>query len=190
VSDDGAASRQAMQLGAAVTDPDTRPDRGPTDPRAIFEALVRHGVDFVTIGGWAVIGHGSIRNTLDVDFVAAMDARNLARVQAALAELDAKRWGPDPHPLDIDLGPHSLAEGGHVMLVTRAGGLDFFAEVPGGAAYEDVRARSVVADLGDGLRVLIAGVDDLIAMKRAGGRAQDARDIATLTHIERERRGG
>jgi hypothetical protein len=54
-------------------------------------------------------------------------------------------------------------------------------------AYDDVRARSLVAD---GLRVLIAGVDDLIAMTRAGGRAQDVRDIATLTHIERERRGG
>jgi hypothetical protein len=117
-----------------------------------------------------LIGHGSTRNTLDVDFVAAMDARNLARLQAALADLEARLWGPDPHPLDIDLSPHSLAEGGNVTLVTRAGGLDFFGEVPGGAAYEDVRARSLVADLGDGLRVLIAGIDDLLAMKRAAGR--------------------
>jgi hypothetical protein len=190
VSDDGSARRQATQLGAAMTDADTRPDRGPTDPRAIFEALVRHGVDFVTIGGWAVIGHGSTRTTLDVDFVAATDADNLARVQAALADLEAELWGLDTRPLGIDLDARTLAEGGNFTLVTRAGGLDFFNEVPGGAPYEDVRARSVVADLGDGLQVRVAGIDDLLAMKRAAGRRRDLQDIATLTHIERERRGG
>jgi hypothetical protein len=47
-----------------------------------------------------------------------------------------------------------------------------------------------VADLGDGLEIRIAGIDDLVAMKRAAGRPQDVRDIATLTHIERERGRG
>lgn len=167
---------------------DTMGDRGPSNPRLIFEVLVRHGVDFVAIGGWAVIGHGSTRNTLDVDFVAATDPENLRRVEAALAELDAQLWGVDAHLLGIDLDARALAEGGNFTLVTRAGGLDFFNEVPGGAPYDELRARSVAADLGDGLEIRITGVDDLIAMKRAAGRPQDVRDIATLTQIERERR--
>ena len=83
-----------------------------------------------------------------------------------------------------------MAEGGNFTLVTPAGGLDVFKEVPGGASYEQVRARSLPVDLGDGLQIRIAGIDDLIAMKRAAGRPQDLRDIATLMHIERERRGG
>lgn len=107
-----------------------------SNPRLIFVALSRHGVDFAAVGGWAVIAHGSQR------------------------------------------------------FATRAGGLDFFNEVPGGAAYEQIKARSVPVDLGDGLEIRIAGIDDLIAMKRAAGRPQDLRDIATLTHLERERRGG
>jgi predicted nucleotidyltransferase len=167
---------------------DTMGDRGPSDPLLIFETLTRHGVDFVAIGGWAVISHGGTRNTRDVDFVAAADADNLARLEAALAELDAQLWGVDAHLLGIELDARTLAEGGNFTLVTRAGGLDFFNEVPGGAPYADVRARSAVVDLGDGLEVRIAGVDDLIAMKRAAGRARDLQDIATLTHIERERR--
>jgi hypothetical protein len=165
---------------------DTMGDRGPSNPRLVFETLIRLGVDFVAIGGWAVIGHGSTRNTRDVDFVAAPDPENLARVEAALAELDAQLWGVDAHLLGIELDARTLAEGGNFTLVTRAGGLDFFNEVPGGAPYEEVRARSVLADLGDGLQIRIAGIDDLIAMKRAAGRPQDIRDIATLTHIERE----
>jgi predicted nucleotidyltransferase len=173
-----------------MSDVDTMGDRGPSDPLLIFETLTRHGVDFVAIGGWAVISHGSTRNTRDVDFVAAADHANLARLEAALKELDAQLWGVDAHLLGIDLDARTLAEGGNFTLVTRAGGLDFFNEVPGGAPYEEVRARSIVADLGDGLQIRIAGIHDLIAMKRAAGRPQDVRDIATLTHIERERRSG
>jgi predicted nucleotidyltransferase len=173
-----------------MSDLDTMGDRGPSDPLLIFETLTRHGVDFVAIGGWAVISHGSTRNTRDVDFVAAADHANLARLEAALKELDAQLWGVDAHLLGIDLDARTLAEGGNFTLVTRAGGLDFFNEVPGGAPYEEVRARSIVADLGDGLQIRIAGIHDLIAMKRAAGRPQDVRDIATLTHIERERRSG
>jgi len=173
-----------------MSEPDTMGDRGRSAPRDIFEVLVRNGVDFVVIGGVAVIGHGGTRVTQDVDFVAATDADNLARLEAALAELDAQLWGVDAHLLGIELDARTLAEGGNFTLVTRAGGLDFFNEVPGGAPYADVRARSSVVDLGDGLEVRIAGVDDLIAMKRAAGRPRDLQDIATLTHIERARRGG
>jgi predicted nucleotidyltransferase len=173
-----------------MSDDDTIGHRGPSHPRDIFEVLVRHGVDFVVIGGVAVIGHGSQRVTQDVDFVAATDHANLSRLEAALKELDAQLWGVDAHRLGIDLDARTLAEGGNFTLVTRAGGLDFFNEVPGGAPYDEVRARSVLVDLGDGLQVRVAGIDDLLAMKRAAGRPRDLQDIATLTHIERERRGG
>jgi hypothetical protein len=173
-----------------MSDDDTIGDRGRSDPRDIFDVLVRHDVDFVVIGGVAAIGHGSQRTTQDVDFVASTDADNLARLEAALAELDAQLWGVDAQLLGIELDARTLAEGGNFTLVTRAGGLDFFNEVPGGGPYEEVRARSVIADLGDGLQVRVAGIDDLLAMKRAAGRPRDLQDIATLTHIERERRGG
>jgi predicted nucleotidyltransferase len=159
------------------------------DPPRIIRELLEHGVDFVVIGGVAVIGHGSQRVTQDVDFIAAADPDNLARLEAALAELGAELWGVDAHLLGIDLDARTLAEGGNFTLVTRAGGLDFFNEVPGGAPYEQVRARSVPVDLGDGVQIRIASVDDLIAMKRAAGRPRDLEDIATLTHIERERHG-
>jgi hypothetical protein len=173
-----------------MSEVDTIGDRGRSDPRDIFEVLVRHDVDFVVIGGVAVIGHGSTRTTRDVDFVAATDADNLARLEFALRELDAEVWGVDAHLLGIDLDARTLGEGGNFTLVTRAGGLDFFNEVPGGAPYEQIRARSVVAEVPGGVQIRIAGTDDLIAMKRAAGRPRDLQDIATLTHIERERLGG
>jgi hypothetical protein len=38
------------------------------DPSRIFETLDRHGVDYLTIGAWAVIAHGYVRATADIDF--------------------------------------------------------------------------------------------------------------------------
>jgi predicted nucleotidyltransferase len=144
-------------------------DRGPSDPRRVFEVLNRHGVDFTVIGGIAVIAHGHPRNTRDIDLVAATDRPNLNRLSAALRELNAD-----------ELDPETLANGSNFTLTTDAGGLDLFNEVPGGVPYEDLRARALVVEL-SGLSIRIAGRDDLIRMKRAAGRPQDIDDIAALT---------
>jgi predicted nucleotidyltransferase len=155
-------------------------DRGPSDPRRVLEVLTRHGVDFTVIGGVAVIAHGHPRNTRDIDFVAATDRPNLERLAAALRELNAQLWGVDAHLREIELDANTLGNGANFTLVTDAGGLDFFNEVPGGIAYEDLRARAMVVEL-SGLSIRIAGRDDLIRMKQAAGRPQDIDDIAALT---------
>jgi len=162
---------------------DSDPDRGPSDPRRIFETLARHRVDYTTIGGIAVQAHGSTRTTRDVDIVAASDVDNLERLAAALDELDARLWGVDAHLLGIGLDARTLAEGGNFTLVTQAGGLDFFNEVPGGVPdvpYARLRERSVLVEVG-GVPIRVAGKDDLIRMKRSAGRPRDLADIATLT---------
>ncbi len=159
------------------------PDRGPSDPRRIFETLAQHNVDYTTIGGIAVQAHGSTRTTRDVDIVAASDQENLERLSAALKELDARLWGVDAHLLGIELDARTLAEGGNFTLVTKAGGLDFFNDVPGGVPhvpYSQLRARSLRVEVG-GVPIRVAGKDDLIRMKRSAGRPRDLADIATLT---------
>jgi hypothetical protein len=81
-----------------------------------------------------------------------------------------------------------------VRFDTRAGRLDVvdleqMAGTPG--SYEELRGRALVADL-DGIEIPVAGLDDLIRMKRAAGRPQDLTDIGALTRddeqLEREAR--
>jgi predicted nucleotidyltransferase len=159
---------------------DKDPDRGPSDPQRIFELLDRHSVDFVVIGGYAVIAHGHVRNTRDVDLVAATDLPNLQRFKAVLDELGAELWGVDAHLLGVELDPATLAEGANFTLATSAGGLDFFNEVPGGVPYSELRSRALELEV-RGVTVRVAGLDDLIRMKRAAGRPIDLEDIAVLT---------
>ena len=79
------------------------------NPSRIFETLDRHQVDYLTIGAWAVIAHGYVRATADIDFVARLDRRNIERLASALRELNARLRGVDADKLDgYRRGPAAL----------------------------------------------------------------------------------
>jgi hypothetical protein len=151
------------------------------DPARVFATLDRHGVDYLTIGAFAVIAHGYVRATADIDLVARQDRDNLERLAAAFAELQARLRRVDDDLLDIDpTDPDTLANGASFTLDTDAGPVDYLNDVPGAGDYTDLRARSVETSAA-GVVVRVVGLDDLIRMKRASGRPQDLRDIANLS---------
>jgi hypothetical protein len=157
-------------------------DRGPLDPVRIFEALERHRVEYLTIGGVAVNAHGHVRNTRDVDVLIEWSPRNMRRLALALGDLEARLFGVDAELLDIDPhDPDALLKGGNFTLRTTAGGLDLFdpGEIPGGRPYEEMRPRAVEAVV-EGVRIRAVGFDDLIRLKRESGRDRDLEDVATL----------
>jgi hypothetical protein len=157
--------------------------RTPTAPLDLFELLAtlhRHAVDYTVIGGVAVQVHGHRRTTKDLDVIAEPGRDNLQRLAGALVDLGAR-------PRDLPGGGPPTAE--HLAtapivppLTTHHGELHILRDVPGAPPYGDLRARALVIDL-DGVALAIAGLDDLIAMKRASGRVVDERDIAALTAL-------
>jgi len=150
------------------------------DPARVFETLDRHGVDYLTIGGWAVIAHGYVRATADIDFVARLDEDNMNRLAAVLSELDARLRGVDADKLDIDpTDPAVLSSGASFTMDTVAGPLDFLNDVPGAADYDQLKSRAREAIAG-GVSVWVVGYEDLIRMKEASGREQDLLDIHQL----------
>jgi predicted nucleotidyltransferase len=154
--------------------------------RGILRALVEKGVDFVVVGGVAVQAHGYLRATADLDVVPRSSLLNLSRLAEALAELDAETWRAS-FPVDVT-DPQLLKAAPLIPLTTRDGRLDLLdldhtAGAP--ASYDELRERALVVEL-DGLEIAIAGLDDLIRMKRAAGRPQDLTDIASLARGDDE----
>ena len=150
------------------------------DLRELLATLGRHAVDYTIVGGVAVQVHGHRRTTKDLDVIAAPDTQNLTRLAAALAELGA-------HPRDIPgAGAPTIEQLETAAIVppltTRHGELHILRDVPGAPSYADLRANALAIEF-DGIALAIAGLDDLIAMKRASGRPSDIRDIAALTSI-------
>lgn len=146
----------------------------------ILVALAEHGVDFVVIGGIAVQAHGYIRGTHDVDIIVKATTLNLTRLSEALAELDAELRTAGTLKL---ADPHQLRRAPLIPVVTRAGPLDVLnlEHVAGGPrSYDALRDAAIEVDL-RGRAIAIAGLSDLIRMKRAAGRQQDLMDIEALT---------
>jgi hypothetical protein len=151
------------------------------EPARVFAALDRHRVDYLTIGAFAVIAHGYVRATADIDLIARQDRDNLERLAAVFTELGARLRGVDAHLLEIDpTDPEVLASGASFTLDTDAGPVDYLNDVPGAGEYTDLRSRAVQTTAA-GVAVRVVGLDDLIRMKRASGRPQDLRDIANLS---------
>jgi predicted nucleotidyltransferase len=146
----------------------------------IFRELERSGVDYVLIGGWAVIAHGSTRVTRDVDLIPAPEATNYERLARVLRNLDARLSGVDAHLLGIDLDAPTLAEGANFTLETAAGPLDVMQSVPGAPPYADLRGRASQIEV-LGVAIPIVGREDLIRLKLASGREKDLADVGALT---------
>lgn len=154
---------------------------GPLRAMDLIGVLAAHHVEYVVIGGFAAIAHGSPRATRDLDIVAAPDNDNLTRLLAALRDLDADRLLPDrpAHPVTAaDVATIALGTTLHAR--TRAGVLDVVGRPDGAPAYEQLAEHAVAVPVGEH-EVWIAGLDHLIAMKRAAGRPLDLQDIADLT---------
>lgn len=152
-------------------------------------ALLAHladDVDFVVIGGIAVVVHGHVRTTRDLDITYATDDANLDALGELLVALDARLRGVTEVVAFVPDG-RTLRNTSLLTLETSAGSLDLLAEPPGAPPYAELRARSDVIDL-DGKKVRVASVEDLVAMKRASGRPRDLEDIAALTVIQQLRR--
>jgi len=152
-------------------------------PTRLLIALADAGVDFVVIGGIAVVAHGHIRTTRDLDITYATDAANLQTLGNALIGIDARLRGvAEVVPFIPDGRTLSRAE--LLTLETRVGSLDLLARPPGARPYPELEQASEEIDV-DGRVVRIAAIDDLIRMKRAAGRPRDLDDIEALEALER-----
>ena len=153
------------------------------DLARLLEVLERHKVAYVLIGGLAAVYHGSPFPTEDVDITPRTDRANLARLAAALEDLDARvRTDPEPDGLSSGFDADSLAAVQTWNLTTAAGDLDLTFEPAGTRGYADLRRDAEPAEL-YGVTVRIASLADVIRSKQAANRPKDQRVLPTLREI-------
>lgn len=155
-------------------------------PTRLIPALAGAGVDFVVVGGVAVVVQASPRFTRDLDICYSLEPANLAALGKLLVELGATLRGIDE---DLPFTPdaRTLRQTQILCLDTPLGGLDLLVNPDGSPAYQRLRDRADEVEVA-GVRVRVASVDDLLAMKKAAGRPQDLVDIEALQMAKRRRR--
>ena len=152
-------------------------------PTTLLAALADAGVDFVVIGAIAVVAHGHIRTTRDLDITYSTTPKNLAALGEFLVASDARLRGvTEVVPFVPDARTLERVE--MLTLETRLGSLDLLAAPPGAPSWHELRKRALRIEL-EGRTVRVAAIDDLVSMKRAAGRPRDLEDIEALEAIQR-----
>ena len=151
----------------------------------IAEVLLKGGVQFIVIGGWAGIFHGLAHSTYDVDVVYARNRENIRCLVQALVPLHPYLRGAPPG-LPFVFDERTVRNGLNFTLNTSLGMLDLLGEVPGGRTYEELLPHSVQIEAG-GEKYRCASLERLIQMKRAAGRPKDLEVIAALQALLEER---
>ena len=104
------------------------------------QALVDAGVDFVIVGGWSAILHGSSFQTNDLDLCFSRRPENLRRLAKALEPFHPRlRDLPQDVPFIWD--EVTLRNGTMFTLTTDCGPIDLLAEVLGLGDYDAVQGE-------------------------------------------------
>ena len=136
----------------------------------MLKCLNKADVDYILVGGWAVNMYGYIRATVDLDIWILADADNAKKVYSAVAEFGA--------PV-AEMKPEEFAEYGMIFQIGVAPcRVDIISKISG-VSYADAVTRAVPKTI-DGIPVRIISLEDLIANKKASGRAKDLADVEVL----------
>ena len=154
------------------------------DYRTLVTALTQTQVDFVIVGGIALVLHGSARITRDLDICYRRDREHLKRLARALKPYrPTLRGAPDDWPFVLDW--ETLRSGLNFTLTTTAGDIDLLGEIAGIGTY------TVASRLGEtmeiyGQAVQVLSLEGLERAKRAAGRTKDVLDLADILEIRRQ----
>ena len=151
---------------------------GMDDFDRVVASLNKHHVDFMLIGGIAVIYHGHVRDTKDLDILIRPTTENAKKTVAALEEVG---FGCP------ELKPEAFTADNGISLGEVPVKVDILSNLPG-VAFDEAWVRREASVYGS-QTVNYISLDDLITNKRTVGRPQDLADVHKL-ELARDSKAG
>ncbi len=153
----------------------------------LIRRLAEAEFEFVLVGGYAGVVHGSALVTQDVDICAVLSTENIEKLRHALADLNpVHRMTVAKLPFsDVPKPGVPVAD---LYLETQDGVLDVLSSVLGVGAYARLRETAEMIPL-FGHEVAVISLPDLITAKEALGREKDLLAAKELRAIAAKRAG-
>jgi hypothetical protein len=151
-----------------------------------LQTLVKHGVEFIVIGGVSAALQGAPIVTFDLDVVHSRAPDNLDRLLVALQALDAF-YREHPGRRITPTRSH-LASPGHQLLMTRIGPLDLLGTITRDRGYSELLPHTIVQPIPGGLAIRLLDLETLIAIKEEIGRDKDLAILPLLRRTLEEKR--
>lgn len=158
---------------------------------AIVAALNAAQVRYLIVGGLAVIAHGHVRLTKDIDLIVDFETSNLHRAIAALSGLGYRPFVPVPFEdfADADKREEWIRDKNALVFMVFSdehptARIDLFIQAPldFGTAFQ----RAAFLEVSPTVRAAFVGIEDLIGLKRQAGRPLDLDDVEKLNFLQSE----
>jgi hypothetical protein len=171
--------------------PTSSPEGEAPDVDRLIDTLVRHGVEFLLIGGVATQTYGAIRPTTDFDCLVRRAGKNLEQLAAAMRELGARLrveglTDEDAALLPVQISAETLVRMEISTWQTDAGAFDVLVDMPASDGrrlrYEDLVGRANQLNRA-GVLVQVASLEDIIASKKWADRPKDREALPELEAI-------
>ena len=149
----------------------------------LLERLVRAGVDFVIVGGFAGVVHGCTYVTQDVDICCDFSPANLVSLQTAISDLHPVHR-MTPKRKRLRLTEKTCGQFKNLYLDTDIGQLDCMSFIDGIGDYHRVKLASKPIAV-ENMQIRVLSLDALIKAKKAMNRPRDMEAILQLEAIKR-----
>jgi hypothetical protein len=151
------------------------------DLKQLLERLFDAEIEFVIVGGFAAVLHGSTLVTRDLDVCTALTDATLEKLRGILKDLSPVHRGGGAR-LSFLTNPDPGVVVRNLYLETDAGAIDFLSSITGVGDFQRIRSQAVAIEL-FGRRCFVMSLADLITAKRALGRDRDmlaARELEAI----------
>ncbi|MCM2281894.1 MAG: nucleotidyltransferase [Bdellovibrionaceae bacterium] len=153
-----------------------------TNLNELLKLLLRNQIDFVLIGGFAGVVHGSSQVTRDLDIAMLLTPEQIENLRQCLKDIHPRhRMNPGFKPSFMD--EPKITEGvKNIYLDTDLGILDILTEVTGVGDFERIRSDAVEISI-FGFKCRVISPKDLIKAKETIGRDKDKAVVRELRKI-------
>ena len=148
----------------------------------LLERLVRAGVDFVIIGGFAGVVHGCTYVTQDIDICCDFSPVNLLALQRAISDLHPVHR-MTPKRKKLQLTEQTCGQFKNLYLDTDIGQLDCLSFIDGLGDYSQVKRESELIEVEE-MKVRVLSLDALIKSKKSMSRPRDKEAVLQLEAIK------
>jgi hypothetical protein len=142
-----------------------------TELNQLLQKLCDADIDFVIVGGFAAMLHGSSMLTRDLDVCALLTDTSIAKLRETFRDLHPVHR-MTPQRLSFLDTPDPGVPLKNVYLQTDLGPLDVLGSITGIDNFSVLRKNAVPFDL-FGRQVFVISIEDLITAKEALGRSKD-----------------
>jgi hypothetical protein len=152
------------------------------NPEKFLGILNQAEVEYVVVGGVALVAHGSARATFDLDICYKRSKENVEKLCIALQPFHARLRGA-PLDLPFRFDPKTVIAGRNFTLVTDLGDFDLLGEIAGLGFYDAVYNSSEVKKV-ENIVCRVLSLDGLYRAKSAAGRDKDVEALKEIKGLQ------